>query len=96
MPNCEPSGLPATEGQATLVMVGEPVAPRQGNAVTAPVKPAVDLGSTFHVPVIGRLRTWTRILTSVITQFILRDAAVHATVAGAVSTVPTCGDRPAD
>ena len=45
-----------TDGQATPVMVGERVATRQGNAVTAD-EPAMNLGSTFHVPAIDQ--PWT-------------------------------------
>jgi len=61
-----------TKGQATPVMVDERVATRQGNAATVPDKPAIDLGCSFHIPIMDRLRPWTRMPTSVVTQLHLR------------------------
>jgi hypothetical protein len=56
--------------------VSERVASEQGNAVTVPDEPAIDLGWNSHVPVADRLWTWMRIPTSVLTRLHLRGPAV--------------------
>jgi hypothetical protein len=58
------------EGSPTRVMVGEHAVTPPGNAVTAPNRPAIDLGWTFHIPGVDSPWTWRRIPTSVITQLL--------------------------